>query len=372
MAALEERLGKAIRAKSAELRDQRLRGEWVLLAAASYAVDAAFLAAFAALGTVAPRIPLGYAAGALLLSAFFYLVARRGWSLKLRDPGMVAEQCVAGLAMQLGVVWAAPQIFFPWVANLFTVFAFAMIWLPVRTSIAVWLAGSAGVGAVLWLVAPRIGVPHAGAAETLLVWLFFCAVLGRCVFLSVHATGMRRRLAESRAKLARSLEQIEELVSRDELTKALNRRSLMARLEEERRRVTRTGERFCVVLFDLDHFKRVNDLHGHAAGDEVLKRFTGIVHATIRDTDIFGRYGGEEFMLLLPATPPEAALGAVERLHQALRSADWPALDAGAKVTVSAGVAEYRGGESAAELLRRADQALYRAKSEGRNCTRLS
>jgi diguanylate cyclase (GGDEF)-like protein len=371
MAALEESLGAAIRAKSGEQRDQRLRGEWVLAAAASYAVDAVFLGAFAALGAISARLAIAYAAGGLLLSALFYLVARSGWNLKLREPGMVAPQCLAGVAMQLGVVAAAPQIFYPYVANLFTVFAFAMIWLSLRASITVWLAGTAGMGVVLAYVWPRIGVPHATAAETLLVGLFFSAVLGRCVFLSVHAAGMRLRLAESRAKLAHSLEQIEALVSRDELTKALNRRSLLARLDEERRRAGRSGERFCVVLFDLDHFKRVNDRHGHAAGDEVLKRFTGMVHATIRDTDIFGRYGGEEFMLLLPATPPEAALGAIERVHQALRAADWAALSPEVPVTVSAGIAEYRAGESSAEVLRRADQALYRAKSDGRNCSRL-
>ena len=372
MAALEESLGAAIRAKSGERRDQRLRGEWVLAAAASYAVDAAFLGAFAALGTIAARVAAAYAAGGLFLSALFYLVARSGWNLKLREPGMVAPQCLAGVAMQLGVVAAAPQIFFPYVANLFTVFAFAMIWLSVRASVGVWLAGTAGMGAVLAYVWPRIGVPHATASEALLVGLFFSAVLGRCVFLSVHAAGMRVRLGESRAKLARSLEQIEQLVSHDELTKALNRRSLMARLEEERRRAARTGERFCVVLFDLDHFKRVNDRFGHASGDEVLKRFTAIVHDTIRDTDIFGRYGGEEFMLILPATAPEAALGAVERVHGVLRAADWPSLGLDAALTVSAGIAEYRAPEPAADVLRRADEALYRAKSDGRNCTRMA
>jgi diguanylate cyclase (GGDEF)-like protein len=372
MAALEESLGRALKAKGVELREQRLRGEWTLAAAASYVLDAAFLGAFAALGTLSAAVPVAYAAGGLALSALFYVVERRGWNLKLRDPSMVAEQCVAGLAMQLAVVWAAPQVFFPYVANLFTVFAFAMVWLPVRASIAVWLLGCAGTGAVLAAVSGRIGVPHATAAETFLVWLFFSAVLGRCVFLSVQSSAMRVRLAESREKLARSLEQIQDLVSHDELTKALNRRTLMARLDEERRRTERTGEGFCVALFDLDHFKRVNDAHGHAAGDEVLRRFTAIVHATIRDTDIFGRYGGEEFMLLLPATAPQAALGALDRVHESLRRADWSALGAGITVTTSAGLAEYRPGESAAELLRRADQALYRAKNEGRDCTRLA
>jgi diguanylate cyclase (GGDEF)-like protein len=92
----------------------------------------------------------------------------------------------------------------------------------------------------------------------------------------------------------------------------------------------------------------------------------------MRDTDIFGRYGGEEFMLLLPATAPQAALAAVERVHRALREGDWSPLAPGRPLTVSAGVAEYRPGEPVEEVLRRADLALYQAKRDGRNCTRVA
>jgi diguanylate cyclase (GGDEF)-like protein len=372
MAALEESLGTAIRAKGAELRDQGLRSRWLAAVAASYAIDTLFLAAFAALGTIAGRIALAYGVGGALFCAIFYVLTARGWNLKLRDPSMVVAQCVSGAALQIGVVALAPQICFPYLANLFTVFAFAMIWMPVRSALLVWIAGAAAVGVLLYGLAGELDLPDSTLAETTLVWLFFSAVLGRCVLLSAHAAGMRLRLTESRGRLAQSLEQIEELATHDELTKALNRRSLIARLEQERRRVARSGEPLCVALFDLDHFKDVNDHYGHAAGDEVLRRFAVIVHATMRQTDIFGRYGGEEFMLILPATARDAATPALERIRAGLRAADWSAIAAQLRVTTSAGVAELRPGETAAEALRRADAALYQAKRDGRDCVRFT
>jgi diguanylate cyclase len=372
MAALEERLGTAIRAKDAELRDQKLRLRWLLAAAASYAVDTLFLTAFAALGTIAARVAFGYAVGGALFSGVFYLLTVRGWNLKLRDPSMLVAQCVGGAALQIGVVALAPQICFPYLANLFTVFAFAMIWMPVRSAVLVWIAGAAAVGALLYGLAGELDLPDSTLAETTVVWLFFSAVLGRCVLLSVHAAGMRLRLTESRGRLAQSLEQIEELATYDELTKALNRRSLMSRLEQERRRVERSAQPLCVALFDLDHFKGVNDRYGHAAGDEVLRRFAAIVHATMRQSDIFGRYGGEEFMLILPASTSHAASHAVERIRAGLQAADWSALASDLRVTTCAGVAELRPGESAEEALRRADAALYQAKHDGRDCVRFA
>lgn len=372
MAALEERLGKAIRAKSAEARDQKLRSRWLAAVAASYALDTLFLAAFAAIGTIAGRVALAYGAGGALFSAIFYVLTARGWNMKLRDPSMVVAQCVGGATLQIGVVALAPQICFPYLANLFTVFAFAMIWMPVGAAVLVWIAGAAAVGALLYGLAGELDLPDATLAETTVVWLFFSAVLGRCVLLSVHAAGMRLRLTESRGRLAQSLEQIEELATHDELTKALNRRSLMSRLEQERRRLERSAEPLCVALFDLDYFKGVNDRYGHATGDEVLRRFAAIVHAKMRQSDIFGRYGGEEFMLILPATTSHAASHAVERIRHGLRAADWSALGAELRVTTSAGIAELQRGESVEQALRRADTALYQAKHDGRDCVRFA
>ena len=370
MAALDETLGKAIRAKTAELRDQRARTRWIAVAGASYALDAAALVLFAAVGTVSFALSLWYAVGALLISGAFYAAVASGWSQRFADPGMVVWQSAVGLAMQIGVVVHAPQIAWPWLANLFTVFAFGMIWIPVTASIALWAAGAALTGAFLYSFSARAAMAVSSPAELLLSWIFFSLVLGRCVFLSVYAAGMRERLAESRRKLAESMAQIQELVSHDELTKTLNRRALMARLEQERARAERSGQDFSVALLDLDRFKAVNDTHGHAAGDAVLVQFARIVHDTMRETDVFGRHGGEEFMMILTTSTPEAAQDALERVRVAVHAHDWSAIAPGIAVTVSAGVTGWRRGEGVAQMLRRADGALYEAKHAGRDQVR--
>ncbi|HZM36958.1 MAG TPA: GGDEF domain-containing protein [Burkholderiales bacterium] len=366
MAALDEKLGRAIRAKSAELRDQRTRMLWVGGAAASYALDAAFLLLFAAAGAIPYSVGLAYLLVALPLNGAVYAGIASGWSQRFADPGMVAPQVAVAIAMQLGVVAQAPQIGWPWLVNLFTVFAFGMIWLPIGTALALWVAAALGTGLVLHLTSDRVAI----ASELALGWLFFSLVLGRCVFLSVYAAGMRARLADSRRRLAESMEQIQELVSHDELTKTLNRRALMARLEQERARAERTGQDFCLALLDLDRFKAVNDTHGHAAGDAVLRAFAEIVHATMRETDVFGRYGGEEFMMILTTTAPGAARDALERIRVAVQAHDWSAIAPGLSVTVSAGMTGWRKSESTTQTLHRADGALYEAKHGGRNQVR--
>jgi diguanylate cyclase (GGDEF)-like protein len=370
VAALDEKLGKAIRAKTAELRDQRTRALWIASAGASYALDALFLALYAAASAVPTGVFIGYALGGLAVTGVAYAAVASGWSQRLADPGMVAPLVGFGLCLQLGVVAYAPNLAFPWLANLFTVFAFGMIWLPVAISLALWGLAAALAGALFYAYAGRIGMAIAGGTQLLLSWLFFSLVLGRCVFLSVYATNMRARLAESRRRLAASMEQIQALVSHDELTKTLNRRALMARLEEEIARAERTGDPFGVALFDLDRFKAVNDSHGHGAGDAVLRTFADIVHAKMRQTDVFGRYGGEEFMMILTATAPGGAQQAAERICAAVRAHDWSAVAPGLAVTVSGGLGIWRPGESAAQVVHRADGALYEAKRGGRDQVR--
>jgi diguanylate cyclase len=196
---------------------------------------------------------------------------------------------------------------------------------------------------------------------------YFALILGRCVLLSVEANDLRRRIDDGRRKLAESLDQMRQLASHDELTKALNRRSLMGYLDQARSRAERSGESFSVALLDLDNFKAVNDTHGHAVGDDVLRVFAKTGYRGLRDSDAFGRYGGEEFMLILGGTPPAAAQAAVDRMRNKVAARDWSEFAPDLRVTVSAGVAGYRPGETVSQLLSRADDALYEAKRAGRN-----
>jgi diguanylate cyclase (GGDEF)-like protein len=296
-----------------------------------------------------------------------YAAYASGWNLRWRDPSLTVPLVLLGVAVQLGLVAAAPQVAFPFIVNLFTVFAFGVIWMSLRASIAIWALTAAACGALMWALGARTAVPAESEAEVLLTWLCFSVILGRSLLLGVYANELRSKLAEGRRRLAASLEQIQELVHYDELTRTLNRRSLLARLEQEAGRARRTGVPFSVALLDLDHFKRVNDTYGHAIGDEVLKRFSQTVAATMRESDVFGRYGGEEFLLLLMVADPQAALAPLERIRLAVALCDWNAIAPGLELTTSIGVATQQPEESVAQLLRRADEALYEAKAAGRN-----
>ena len=168
-------------------------------------------------------------------------------------------------------------------------------------------------------------------------------------------------------ELKRAYARIEELADTDELTGTLNRRCIMKNLEQEIVRAQRSGRACTVAMIDLDFFKRINDRFGHPVGDEVLRTFGLVLFANIREIDKIGRYGGEEFLLILPEAGIHDAAQAVDRLRSVVAEVDWPTIASGLQVTMSAGAAEIRTSDTGESLLTRADEALYRAKAEGRN-----
>jgi diguanylate cyclase (GGDEF)-like protein len=151
----------------------------------------------------------------------------------------------------------------------------------------------------------------------------------------------------------------------DPLTGLLNRRAAMERLELSVRHAFSNCTQLSLVLIDLDHFKSINDRYGHAKGDEVLRHFASAGHQQFRGADVFARIGGEEFLVLLPATGIKEAISAVERLRRHL-ARDETLAELGCAYTMSAGIAEYCG-NAAGDLFERADRALYRAKNLGRD-----
>jgi diguanylate cyclase len=138
-------------------------------------------------------------------------------------------------------------------------------------------------------------------------------------------------------------------------------------LEEEISRAHRLNAPCAIALIDLDWFKRINDAYGHPTGDEVLRTFAITTFANIRTIDRFGRYGGEEFLLVLPDTPSDGAAQILERLREIISDLDWSAFSPGMRVTISAGVATLQPDETPDTFLARADSALYSAKARGRN-----
>jgi len=158
--------------------------------------------------------------------------------------------------------------------------------------------------------------------------------------------------------------ELQQLAYHDQLTNLYNRRAFYELLEQEAERAKRYHTRFSLVMFDLDHFKNINDTHGHDVGDQVLVRVAELATERMRVNDAVCRWGGEEFMVLLPESSLEQAACLAEAFRQKMQAEDFPECKT---VTASLGVVEYQIGESLDQLTQRADAALYQAKKEGRN-----
>lgn len=263
--------------------------------------------------------------------------------------------------------YLAPEVGVMFLCTLFLVVNFGSLRsTPAQTAV-VWTMMTVGMAALFLLTDKPLGMPHANHLERFATMLVFVLTIGRCMFLGIFSSSMRQSLYKSGLKLKEAYRRIEELAELDELTGSLNRRSIMRMLEEEIARSHRLNVPCTVALIDLDFFKRINDLYGHPTGDEVLRTFAITAFANIRSVDRFGRYGGEEFLLILPDTDEASAVQMLDRLRSILAELDWSAFSSGMRVTISAGVAMLRANEISDTLLARADGALYASKARGRN-----
>lgn len=191
----------------------------------------------------------------------------------------------------------------------------------------------------------------------------------------IHENGRRegavvvfRDISELRARQ----DELLQLATTDPLTATNNRRRFLELLDTELARVKRHGGTGALLMTDLDHFKRINDAHGHAAGDEVLRHYARLIRESLRRTDAVGRLGGEEFAILLPEEGLEGAFELAERIRTRLESTPAQVGDQSVPVTVSIGIAALRPEDETAEApLQRADLALYAAKDGGRNQVRI-
>lgn len=180
-------------------------------------------------------------------------------------------------------------------------------------------------------------------------------------------------IEDDNQQLNDELDRVRLLSLTDELTGLPNRRAFMRRLEDEVSRVQRHGSPLGLVLMDLDHFKNINDLRGHAAGDDVLRSYAKEILSIFRHHDLVARYGGEEFAVLLPNTTQDGVVAALNKVRRRVEEvAMLKGTDSTHLPTFSAGVAEFRPGETPSSLIERADSALYEAKHRGRNCTEIS
>lgn len=301
-------------------------------------------------------------AGVLLLIALFYGLFRSGLNLRAGDPSLTLPMMVsAATTVALVMHYAGPGRKVIALAYVL-IFAFGVFRLSMRAML--WLAlYSLALYLLVIAAASNMGEPRLEYAFA----LSFAAVLAWLAWLGGYYSRLRHSLSESNRRLEQAVKTIEELAVRDELTRVYNRRHLMQALAQEQARLDRGGPAMSVGILDVDHFKRVNDGYGHAAGDEVLKAVAAAGTAGLRLTDVFGRYGGEEFMLILTQSEPSGAVMLAERLRERIAALRFPAIAENFSVTASIGLAQARPGEAVDAAVARADAALYRAKNAGRN-----
>ncbi len=314
---------------------------------------------------------------AMAINAAFFVAIRTGASRRFTDPSLMVFQIgIAGLlALVIGYFVVAEAMVIV-LSLFFTAFFFGMFSFTIRQYLA--MTGLAAFGYGIMLLLKYDAAQRSGTLFhlELLQFMILMMVLLWMSLLGGYLAGLRSSLARKKNALAAALARLKELASRDELTGLHNRRHLMETLEQQQERATRYGEPFALCIVDLDLFKRVNDSYGHGVGDEVLRGFSERIRSLMRRMDVigrgevdstFGRYGGEEFLLLLPYAAASNACACIERLRTAMHANPFQTSAGPLAITFSAGVAQYRKGESIADVINRADEALYRAKNAGRD-----
>ncbi len=294
-----------------------------------------------------------------------FALVRSGWSRRFRDPVLTMPHAMAAIFNTV----VAYALLGPLRADIFVLLAqsIALTMFRVRPQqsllLGLWAIGLMGA-AQLWLglwatpvVDPVVLVSHAVVGGVTL-WAL--------ALVAMWVAELREKIAAQAQRLQDTLGQVQALATTDMLTGLLNRRQIEQVMADEMARAARTGTPLSVAVLDLDHFKRINDLYGHRMGDEVLRRFAGLIKAELRALDHSARWGGEEFLVLMPHVEGDQALVALERIRQKLSELPMSEHES-LRVTLSAGLAVWQAGESLEQVIERADAALYQAKNAGRN-----
>lgn len=352
---------------------QKVRLGRFFVGAGAHVMNLAFVLLCGLMGFLSGEIVTVYALVALAFNAIVFATLRSGINKRFKDPSLTFFQISIAALLGLYAMYFAGLARGAFLLLGLAMFSFGMFRFKSRGFL---------------FLAFFILVVYAGLLTTLfyfqadvvnlrlelLQWVAFAMALGQFTFLAGMVASLRKNVSDKNQALGRknlelevALQRISDMAIRDELTGVYNRRYLMERITEETRRCLRTGSAFCICMVDIDLFKKVNDTYGHASGDTVLTGVAQTASDALRQLDFFGRYGGEEFVMVLTDTPLEGAMISAERVRERVQDMLFPSIDENLRVTVSIGIAEHLRRADAAQTLRRADEALYRAKENGRN-----
>jgi diguanylate cyclase (GGDEF)-like protein len=344
----------------------RLR-RWMMAAGASAIVVAVFFAAHLLdlldrrTFWTASLVTLGFVVA-------FYVMFRSGLNLRYRDPSLTMPQILAASLVLLYTVSQSKEGHGVLALLFLMPFLFGVFRLRTRQLLGLTAFVSISYALIIYL---KWGFQSEADPDSfhvkILNWFVSTFVLAFFAVMGGYISKLRKDLTANKERLESALSRIESMAARDYLTGVFNRRSLFDIVQQQKNRADRHGTTFSVLMIDIDHFKRVNDSYGHQAGDAVLKKFADAAGATLRGVDVFGRYGGEEFMVILEQASLDLAGAIAARICELARNLAFDQRPGGPSITVSIGCAEYRKPEPWEQTVERADKALYRAKEKGRN-----
>ena len=343
------------------------RREMLVLQVASYAAGDIILWMYAYAGTVSILVPSVFFLCGIGLTAFFVALSEMNIGDKFHDHFLTSYQAASNILLQLAFLIAAPEIGVLFLTVIFVIFGSAALRMTSREATVLWAGTGFALAAIFFFLETPIALPMRTTPEWFAGTYSLIQTIGQCAYFGVFGNSMRTTLRQRTIELQFANQRIEELAQLDELTGVLNRGHIMKCLHEEMARAQRGNAPCSVALIDLDFFKRINDQCGHPAGDEALRTFAISIFANIRTIDKFGRYGGEEFLLIFPDTARDQAILTLDRLRSIIAEMDWTAISGNLNLTMSAGICSVRQAESADDILARVDVALYRAKDAGRN-----
>ena len=301
-------------------------------------------------------------------SVLFFVAMRSGWSRRLKDPALAAPQMLFCIVMCALGYLLMPHVRGVFLMALPTLLLFGAFTLHPRTCRQI--GGLALlVMAVTMAASVKFNPQSTSTHREIVMFLASVILLPLVAEMAGRLSAIRHQLRIQKKELKEALERNLLLARQDSLTLLPNRRHAQELLEQEERRARRHNVAISVCLLDIDHFKRVNDTFGHAAGDTVLRLVAQQAVGTLRTSDVLARWGGEEFLLLMPDTALDEAVGVVQRLREHLTQDRVWAQQPHLRVTFSSGIAAHMANEAMADTISRADVSLYQAKQRGRNCT---
>ncbi len=316
---------------------------------------------------LAPAVPTAWWTLVLMGGfALFFITIRSGRNLRFEDPSLTVAQMVFAIvcsAVAYAIAGRGRGSAFP---ILMVIFMFSMYSLAPATV----LRTSFFAVAVFGITMAAMSYRNPAVFEPEVEWGHFIMIAVMVPAIAVLAgqlSRLRDRLRRQKKDIAIALARIQELATRDELTGLINRRHMLELMEQERQRGVRSGQSFCIAVIDIDEFRQINDQHGHAFADQLLRRFANEALNAIRISDLLCRWDGKEFLLMLSNTRASLGRISLERLRERIKALQVEAQGVSLHMSFSAGVTEHRAGETVADTVQRAEHALLNAKAGGQS-----